>query len=219
MDGNTTDTRFFNVTVLRPALGGDPVVEYVEVVTAASRYRVFPKKIKSLEGVLDVRLAEFLKLKLEHVEKATMLFHDPDACFSMPSLTLSNLQIIATRTSEGLRKTVFRFSQVAGRVQSVMRSSVEGLRSSIQDIAVGAFEDVFRDGLALAQATHVALPEDAYSARFGAGQRRLDSQIDTLMFRLNMMQTHLTNLKQSRDAGILAVQPDQHQLPKSHVLE
>jgi hypothetical protein len=182
---------FLNVTVLRRSRDDEPCVEDVEVVTDGSRHRVLPRRDHSLEGSLDVRLAAFLRARLRNVTCDTMLFHEPEAELRLPAVVLSNLQTIATVLRDGRRKIVFRFSQIVGRAQSALRASAEGLRSAIQQVAVGAYDDVLRQAVALTQTAGRLDAGPEADAAFRAGRAHLRRDMEALALQVDLLALHV----------------------------
>lgn len=183
---------FFNISAELKRLGAAPQVRFVEVVQEEIRYRVSPRHDLTLEGSLDRRLARYLQDHLKQISRPRMVLHEPEATIALPHLTLSNLQTLVSFSETKSFHVLMRFTEISGNPQSVLRASVESVTSTIQDVALSAYENVFQSGLALTEASTTAglLAEDR--PELHSGRKRLEQNIETLLFNLELLKRHVS---------------------------
>ncbi|MEM6408788.1 MAG: hypothetical protein AAF700_10250 [Pseudomonadota bacterium] len=173
-------------------LGGPADLRFVEIVQHDIRYRVSPRHDKTLAASLDRRLARFVEAHLKKISRPRMVLHEPDAVISLPHLTLSNLQTLVSHSENRSQLAMVRFTEISGNPQSVLRASVENVTSSIQDVALNAFEHVFQSGLALTEASNAVDRTAEDRPELHRGRKRLEENIETLLFNLSILKRHVS---------------------------
>lgn len=141
---------------------------------------------------MDRRLAKFVKERIDKVTRPRMVMHEPEASISLPHVTLSNLQTLVSVNEARCYRVLVRFSEMVGNPQSVLRASVENVGSSVQDVAVSAYEHVFQSGLALTEASLAAERSAEHRPELHGSRKRLESNINTLLFKLDLLKRHVS---------------------------
>ncbi|MCY4179303.1 MAG: hypothetical protein OXC60_13005 [Litoreibacter sp.] len=128
-----------------------------------------------------------------------MVLHEPDATVTLPHVTLANLQTHVSFSETRSHLALVRFTEISGNPQTVLRASAENLTSTIQDVAVNAYERVFQTGLALTEANQSASHSPEHRPELHKSRKRLERDIDTLLFNLEILKRHVDRAKTGQD--------------------
>ncbi|WP_308916102.1 hypothetical protein [Jannaschia sp. LMIT008] len=182
-------TAFFEVGLTFDADGANPCVDYVQVTEARSVHMVQPRIASDLNGVMDVRLAEHVRAVLASVDPSRDGSIAVESDFTLGLVALGPARVTVAVDGPDSHVTV-RFDVEEGDVRPLLRSSAEGLRSTLMDIAIDSLGRTFSDATAVVQArAQGGLTDDA---RLHGIECALQDRIEAMRLRLGLLDRYVS---------------------------
>lgn len=194
----------FSVQLLRVTEADQFQVQRVELLRDGMRHRI--NSTKADNAVLSVftdAFAEFLETVLAKQTAPRMVLTESTSVFRAENVTLSGIQMMTNLTVSGWQKVFVRFTNVSGKIQSVLRDVVPSVQIEPKNIAMEALEHVVGRAYDVTRVQHLVPGFCEAQSHFRGPSRTIDEKQRELLFRLHLLQLAVDHGR--RDAELAAV--------------